>query len=373
MQYNDINDIQRDYLEIWKENTTTNYISLESFNKHLHLESYPVLEQYFSFCRIYINNIVIIECKISMDHFIEFIFFYIYFDFVMVFQVLLSCCGIFTNLAITEEQVYDFLQKCKVTKDIYLKDWVNSLPRDKERRVPIAGFFEEFHTTSKIIKPLRKIKEAIINRMITHPMYLSTLQRMYFYSSLTRKNEVAVSFPPESCCDHTSRVLFTNRPNPYHSDYEPFKSEEKVEKATRIVSTMRYRYGYSARPLRATQSLKKSRCSLKSTNSLLSARSQQQKQKANSLIIISDRMFESKQNKKKAGSVCSINQIGATATPDLFARKMCDNNNALSPNKKDDIRKLTLDSLEGNDGVVNRSNGSCDGSLRVIDQADQLE
>lgn len=284
----------------------------------------------------------------------------------MVFQVLLSCCGIFTNLAITEEQVYDFLQKCKVAKDIYLKDWVVSLPRDQERRVPIAGFFEEFHTTSKIIKPLRKIKEAIINRMITHQIYLATLQRIYFYSSLTRKNEIAVSFPPESCCDHTSRVLFTNRANPYHCDYEPFKCEEKVEKATRIVSTMRYRYGYSARPLRATQSLKKSRCSLKSTNSLLSERSQQ-KQKANSLIIISDRLLDSKQYKKKAGSVCSINQIATTATPDLLIRKMHDN--VLSPNKKDDIRKLTLDSLEGNDGVVNR----CNGSLKVIDQADQLE
>lgn len=306
-----------------------------------------------------------------MDSFVEFVLFYIYFDFMMVFQVLLSSCGVFTNLAITDDQVNEFLQKCKIGDDVYVKDWIVALPRDKERRVPIAGFFEEFHTTSRIIRPLRIIKESLINKMITHKMYLTTLQRIYFYCSLSRKNEAAVNFPEENCCDHLSRVLFTNRSNPYHYDYEPFSSDERVTYSNKIISTLRYRYGYSSRPLRATCSLKNSRSSLKSTRSTHSTKSEKKKE-ANSLIIISDRIFDSKPKKKNA-SVCSITQINAiNNTPDVLNRKLF--GGFSTPDKKDETRKLTLDSCTNYDeGIPANNEDFCKGSLKVDNPLDQFE
>lgn len=54
VQYNDINDIQKEYIDIWNAKAEDNFITLESFNKHFHLENYPILEQYFSYCSIYL-------------------------------------------------------------------------------------------------------------------------------------------------------------------------------------------------------------------------------------------------------------------------------------------------------------------------------
>lgn len=93
---------------------------------------------------------------------------------------------------------------------------------------------------------MNKIKDNIIKCFVNYPDYYAILHRMAYYDQIS--SGISVSIPYEPCSDKFFRLIMTNKPSPYFTEYREVSEELDVENlAAQIAVDIRTLFGYSCR------------------------------------------------------------------------------------------------------------------------------
>lgn len=224
----------------------------------------------------------VIDDKISISTFIEFVCLFVFYDNSELFYcicsyfytslVILSLANSHSNRVIHRNNVIRFLRilGCK-EKDIEsCQIWLDGMaPMDKHGYVNLSSFIYFINSCSNYLSPLQYIRARLINEVIGDKSYFNILNRKIFYDSCVVEGKV----PKEPCLVSFYRIVFTDEPDPYHCDYKPFLL---CKTADECLNDIRKRYGYATRPTRdinvslfSSRSLKLKHSSSTASNSSL--------------------------------------------------------------------------------------------------------
>lgn len=112
--------------------------------------------------------------------------------------------------------------------------------------MPISMVVEIIRNNTVLNNVISHIKESLIKNLITYPDYYGIVHRQAYYNQIS--SGVSVLAPYEPCSNKYYRLVLTNKPSPYHTEYRQVTEEIDIENLTaQIVVEVRTLYGYSCR------------------------------------------------------------------------------------------------------------------------------
>lgn len=230
----EISKWQHEYLGIWANNPEYPYITADKLFKSLDVEYSEIYQKYFSLYNGCVN----------MNFFLVFLCLFSFGRLGNQVRVLLSVCGIHSNVGLSQTQASTFITclSRNAMNDQYI---IKSLSRcENSDQIPLNYFIDVVSTCPILVKQFSDLQAGLIKRFIGYNNYQSILQRMIYFASIRRNGFIIKA--PESCFAFVSRA-FNGKPPPYHTDY-PFIDLEKPTTLDNIVLMLRNLYGYSKRP-----------------------------------------------------------------------------------------------------------------------------
>lgn len=207
----------------------------------------------------YILILYLIDDKISISTFIEFVCLFVFYDnselfycinsFFYIYLVILSLANSHSNRVIHKSNVIRFLKilGCKEKDVESCQLWLDGMaPTDKHGYVNLSSFIYFINSCSNYLSPLQYVRAKVINEVIGDKTYFNILNRKVFYESCIGEGKVE-NPPKEPCIVSFYRIIFTQEPDPYHCDYKPFLL---CKTADECLNDIRKRYGYATRPTR---------------------------------------------------------------------------------------------------------------------------
>lgn len=195
---------------------------------------------------VYYMLIKLLEGNISFDFFMVLIGLFVFGTLEQQVKILLSACGIHSNVTLSRPQAINFLKQ---------------LNSELLKTPDLEELLAEFESTDTVYLPnilnfIRKapiinvqfivVKTSLINKFIGRHTFELIEDRIQYYHLLGANNiPISNSNSPESCCDVLTRILLRTPP-PYYTDYP--QKEDTVYSMDSFVRTVRNLYGYSKRP-----------------------------------------------------------------------------------------------------------------------------
>lgn len=185
------------------------------------------------------------------------------FKTITIVPLLLSICGINSNIAISEKQAIEFFRCLGYDfKSRELELWLDVVERNEEGRIPIKCLTDLFISHSNFNTNLDSLREVLIKEVLLKENYNNIIKRRNFYQDyinqyyLPSKSNYNYRLPAlkESCREKIVRKI-EKKPHPLYTDYfDP----EKARSIGKIINAIRFRYGYSQRPVKDSSVLLKS-------------------------------------------------------------------------------------------------------------------
>lgn len=202
-----------------------------------------------------------------VDHnsFFLFICTFCFFSTVQIVPLLLSMCGVYSNLFITKDQVITFFKIYPYDKSCY-KEFIECLHPTKYIKRDRYNL-KDFITSITSFTPTHNILEAfryeIVNKILTENIFLRMRSKIDYYYTTCEFIDRPTN--PETCTDRLYRVLCTTEPHPYHFNY--FINSPSVADLDIILYEIKQRYGYGLRDRSKSQmSFNRSSKSMKYNN-----------------------------------------------------------------------------------------------------------
>lgn len=230
----EISKWQYEYLGIWANNPEYAYINADKLFKAIDVEYYEIYQKFFS----------LYNGGVNLNFFLVFLCLFAFGRLGNQIRVLLSVCGIHSNVGLSQTQATYFLSQLNknATSDQYI---IKSLARcENSDQIPLTYFIDVVSTCPILVKQFSDLQAGLIKRFIGYGNYQIVLQRMIYFASIRRSGFIIKA--PESCFAFVSRI-FSGRPPPFQTDYPPLDLE-KPTTMDNIVIMLRNLYGYSKRP-----------------------------------------------------------------------------------------------------------------------------
>lgn len=169
--------------------------------------------------------------------------------------VLLSINQVFSNLFITQLQVFDFVRRFGLETIGIKDDLINTLKGTADKDLTgrkDAYVLKDFTTFINESKPFQKylngFKEELIKEIFPSQQYVNICKRISFFYSVPGNPP-----PAEPFCMKITRLLFTQAPPPYKYDYcIPNPSNQSFDD---MICAIRKGYGFDIRSSRSSRSV----------------------------------------------------------------------------------------------------------------------
>lgn len=364
----EISEWQFKYLTIWSSRSEYPFITTDMLFNYLGIQRLDIVDLYFS----------VYEHRISASNFISLICTFTFFTLEQILQVLLSICGIHSNCYINQEQIYTFLSALNV-EVISLKlteKWLSTIGETrhskKPKRISLKSFLKFLLDNPTVINTLFYFKACLIDRIITDHTYKIITQRKNYYNSFTENDEnknnnnnnnnqnneskmrinmhrsnsrirntysnsnnnlnykrkhIASPPPSEPYCQKIFRIIFTNEPDPFYSEYIPisYVNSNNNNSYDTIIYLLRCKYGYSKRLTGVANSIR---------NTTTTTTTNTESTNSEDFVVVKNNRTKHSLNSRKSGLFKSPNY-----TPRSLMHASKDEN-IVSP-------KMTLQSLPG--------------------------
>lgn len=229
--------------------------------------------------------------QISCNNFVSLICTFSFFTLEQILQVLLSICGIHSNCYLNREQIFSFLSYLNVELlSIKLtENWLETKRETKKSptRISLKSFLKFLTDNPSVINTLFYFKACLVDRIVTEHTYQIIIERKNYYTSINDENNNKTSHesktrinlhnskskvkntgkkvPQEPICRKLFRIIFTNEPAPYFSEYISYlRLTNKLFDTT--IYLLRCRYGYSKRLTATTTSIRNTTVNSESNN-----------------------------------------------------------------------------------------------------------
>lgn len=199
------------------------------------------------------------------NSFFLFICTFCFFSTVQIVPLLLSMCGVYSNLFITKDQVIQFFKIYPYDKSCY-KEFIECLHPNKyikRDRYNLKDFITSITSFTPTHNILESFRYEIVNKILTENIFLRMRSKIDYYYTTCEFIERPKN--PETCTDRLYRVLCTTEPHPYHYNY--YISTPSVADLELILYEIKQRYGYGLRDRSKSQmSFNRSSKSMKYNN-----------------------------------------------------------------------------------------------------------
>lgn len=264
----EISVIHKCYLNLWKKNRTISYIDATIIFNYFDLDFTDIFKKYF----------LIFQNKVSIHNFVVFVCIFIFGDTDDILRILLSVCGVHSNVAISYFHCLNLIKSIhpNALTDEELSKWISN--QQTTDIISIHDFTNAIKS-SVIIDYLDKIKDHLIEKVLGSSNYETICKRSYYYNNNSKNNTENNSdnntnineLFNENCFTKFIRIL-CHKPPPlfteYHTLSSTFSTTNNILYSSRsnnsvipnnsnnnnnnsnyesVIALIRGRYGYSRR------------------------------------------------------------------------------------------------------------------------------
>lgn len=272
----EISSWQYIYLSIWKSVLDTekhSYIKASTFFAKLGIPYYDLLKYYFLIYGIY-NNIAFINYyilyyfkideRVTVNTFFPFVCLVCFTQLDSFIHILLSVCGIHSNVAYKYDQIATFVKAINPTafSDGKVAKWFNDqyilyilyffilyclfyIIRLHKDLIPFSHLFEMIKTTI-LYTTIEEVRNKVIFKFIGKDEYeIIVARKVFFDEILSHPN---LQLPKETCLHQFVRVVIDSAPPPFHTEYRNVDETHNINQTfDNVLLQIRTRYGYSRR------------------------------------------------------------------------------------------------------------------------------
>lgn len=168
------------------------------------------------------------EGRVTMTMYIEFIFIFSFFSNKQLIPLLLSLCNVYSNKVISELQIYNFFHAIHIDNETLLcvpTLLLKEVQRDQNNLISLSSFCRFLTTNEEFLKPLKFVKNVIIEKIITREIYETIIKRKKYFVHQVQQQKasgeslITLKYPKESCLNRMIRLLFIDKPYDYYYDY----------------------------------------------------------------------------------------------------------------------------------------------------------
>lgn len=203
---------------------------------------------------VYISiHLIIIDGTISPDYFLSIIGIFVFGTLEQQVRVLLSACGIHSNVCLSRQQTLQFLISInpKIIKDSLISDYIDEYLTSDQ--VSVCDICTIGRVYPMIFHQFVLLKTALIDNFIGRSCYISVQNRVYHYRLLGK--DVIIGYDDVSLSSRICTAITCCQP-PYYTDYPGDNSSMDV-----VAIKIRNLFGYSRRKVISIRvMLKKSAC-----------------------------------------------------------------------------------------------------------------
>lgn len=257
----EISIIHKCYLNLWKKNRTISYIDATIIFNYFDLDFTDIFKKYF----------LIFQNKVSIHNFVVFVCIFIFGDTDDILRILLSVCGVHSNIAISYFHCLNLIKSIhpNALTDEELSKWISN-----QQTTDIISIhdFKNAIKSSIIIDYLNKIKDHLIEKVLGSSNYETICKRSYYYNNNNTENNsenntnIDILFN-ENCFSKFVRII-CHKPPPLFTEYHTIsntlyssRSNNSINPINNnlnnnannnsnyesIIALIRGRYGYSRR------------------------------------------------------------------------------------------------------------------------------
>lgn len=314
----------------WDSNKLQNYIPIEKVLNDFNSPYHGIVQTFFHYFQIYYDDYFLFVCIFSFCNLSQILY------------ILLASCQLYPAKYITKDEINQFFKSTKIShsnSEMFSRIVKLSLNNNKNKLSPILSpntsptspkhqndsnssttivitttttattasspreqyylksFIDFVLSCDSYKKLVNDIKKTLINVVITPRIYSSIIKRLNFYNNYSNSNNSRVSIPTERCTSKAIRILFSNRPEPYHYDFrlQSLNPDAINDVVKKIV--LDYKASGTLSPVLEINKRKKKE---------KHAREKEDMNKTNNTLMFSDRMHHrtklSPQNLRKADS-----------------------------------------------------------------------